>query len=427
MPTTIRPSVAAFRQFGWLPANKEVYEEFMGDLTKRVRYHGADQVELLPPIKDFKEFIETNATVYGEFVRMFQGITESPTNHTELLYMFNDIFRKAPYYGDLGPPMYMIMARIMNTQGGFSAFTKENLNLHFKKLFDTWATFLSSKDSRYVLVKGTFLIDGKTYHGWFSDTAKAALMKQFASGRTFEDVYICDANAEFHGYTSFDDFFNRKFRAVDIDRPIPGEPGKPPVDDTTIVGAPCESMFYHRQENLKMIDDLFIKDEAYSLVHLLTTDPLAKQFEGGSILQGFLNIIDVPGTYFAQAPSTIGDPIPPPDDDENLPPYLKSLSFFSNVAARQIMFIEADNSDVGLIFFVSIGMTEISTCQATVYDGQHVNRGDELGMFHFAGSSFVIGFRGTSKVKIDGKFPEVPPDDHMISILINEAIAAVDK
>jgi len=263
-------------------------------------------------------------------------------------------------------------------------------------------------------------------------------MTQYSADRSFEQVFICDENADYHGYTSYEDFFNRRFRAVDIDRPIAGG-----VGNTTVIGSPCEAMFYHRQENVQMMDDLFIKDEAYSLIHLLTTDPLAKEFEGGSILQGFLNttgyhrwhapvngtivkIIDVPGTYFAQAPNTIGDIIPPPDDDKDLPPYLKSLRYFSNVAARQIMFIKADNDDIGLMFFISIGMTEISTCQATVYDGQHVNRGDELGMFHFGGSSFAIGFRGTSMVKIDGKFPEVPPTDHMIPIKINDIIAAVN-
>jgi phosphatidylserine decarboxylase len=437
MAPTIRPSVAAFQRFGWLPASKEVYDEFMTDLSTRACNRTFDAT-LLPSIQNFKEFIENDATVYQEFVRMFEGVDESPKNYIELLNMFDDIFRKAPYYGDLGPPMYMIMARIMNTQGGFSAFTKDNLNLHFKTLFQTWATFLSSKDSRYVLVNKTFSMDGKTYHGWFTDNALAGLMAQFHSERKFEEVFICDPSAEYHGYTSYDDFFNRKFRAIHIDRPIAGG-----VDVTTVVGSPCEAMFYHRQENLNMQDDLFIKDEAYSLNHLLTTDPLAKEFDGGSIMQGFLNttgyhrwhapvngtivkIIDVPGTYFAQSPNTIGDTIPGPDDKTNLPPYLKSLRYFSNVAARQVIFIQADNPDIGLIFFVSIGMTEISTCHATVYDGQHVTRGDELGMFHFGGSSFAIGFRKASKVKINGKFPEVPPADHMIAIHINEAVAAVD-
>ena len=85
------------------------------------------------------------------------------------------------------------------------------------------------------------------------------------------------------------------------------------------------------------------------------------------------------------------------------------------------MFIEADNVDVGTIFFISIGMTEISTCQATVYEGQHVDRGDELGMFHFGGSSFALGFRKDSLAEIAGKF-ETPGT----AIKINELIAAVN-
>jgi len=289
-----------------------------------------------------------------------------------------------------------------------------------------------------VLVNTTFEKGGTTYYGWFHPTAEAALMAQFAPGRTFEEVFICDPQADYHGYTSFDHFFNRQFKAVDIDRPIPGG-----VSDTSVVSAPCEAMFYYRQDNVQIMDPLFIKDEAYSLMHLLTDDPLAQPFIGGSVMQGFLNttgyhrwhapvngtikkIIDVPGTYFAQAPNTIGDVIPPPDDDKNLPPYLKSLVYFSNTAARQIMFIEADNPDIGLLFFISIGMTEISTCQATVYDGQHVNRGDELGMFHFGGSSFAIGFHKDSKVKIGDAYPAEPPAEHMIPIKINDVIAAVN-
>jgi phosphatidylserine decarboxylase len=423
MSKTLRPSAEAFRKAGWLPASDEVYKEFMKDLTARTcNQTYATQVELLQPIKDFKALIENDATVYQEFIRMFEGVDESPTNYSELCNMFNDIFRKAPYYGDLGPPVYMIMARIMNTQAGFSAFTKDKLNRQFKKLFETWATFLSSKDSRNVLVADKF--DEKHY-GWFSAPALAGLMALY-NGRTFEQVFICDAAAPYHGFTSYDDFFNRKFRDRDIDRPVVDG-----VSNTTVIGAPCEATTYFVSEDVKSFDTLFIKDEAYSLNHLLYNDPLTEKFEHCSVIQGFLNttgyhrwhapvngtivkIIDVPGTYFAQAPSIIGD------KGQDPPPYLRSLRYFANVAARQIMFIEADNADIGLIFFISIGMTEISTCQATVYEGQHVERGDELGMFHFGGSSFALGFRKDSKVKIDGKFkPEVP-------IKINEVVAAVN-
>jgi len=430
MPATLRPSAKAFKNAGWLPASKAVYDKWMKDLTDRIRAPGyRAETALLPPVQAFKEFIETVPTVYEEFIRMFEGVTEAPTDHNELLDMINDIFRKAPFYGDLGPPMYMIMAQIMNTQGGFSAFTKQNLNFHFKKMFETWATFLLSKHSRYVLVPGKF---DDTHYGWFSPEAKAALMAEFDAGRTFEEVFICDETEPFHGYNSYEDFFNRRFRSVETDRPVYGG-----VTDLRVVGAPCESTSYNVQTNVQRSDDLFIKDEAYSLVHLLNNDPLLDQFVGGTIIQGFLNttgyhrwhspvngviekIVDVPGTYFAQAPSTIGDPIP--DNDTDLPPYLKSLRYFANTAARKLIFIQPENTDIGLICFIAIGMTEISTCEATVYDGQHVLRGDELGMFHFGGSSSALVFRPDSKAQIDGKY--TTPGT---VIKINDLIAAVNQ
>ena len=78
MSPTLRPSAEAFRKAGWLPASSEVYNEFMKDLTERTcNATYSSQVALLPPLKDFKIFIETNATVYQEFIRMFEAITES--------------------------------------------------------------------------------------------------------------------------------------------------------------------------------------------------------------------------------------------------------------------------------------------------------------------------------------------------------------
>ncbi len=48
-------------------------------------------------------------------------------------------------------------------------------------------------------------------------------------------------------------------------------------------------------------------------------------------------------------------------------------------------------------------MDEVSTCEITVKEGQHVRKGDQTGMFHFGGSSHVLLFR--KDVNIDG-FPE---------------------
>jgi phosphatidylserine decarboxylase len=341
-----------------------------------------------------------------------------PKNLDELVKMLNEIFREAPLFDGVGPPVYMIMAQAMNSQGGFSAFTKENLNLHFKKMFETWTLYLTSKDSRYVLTKDN-------EHGWFATAAMDAMMEEFP-GRTFEQVFICDPLAEYYGYVSFEDFFNRRFRDPATDRPT-GD-----LSNNAIVSAACESTSYAYQENVQRMDQLFIKDEAYSLVHLLANN-YVDEFEGGTVLQSFLNttgyhrwhapvngtikqIVDVPGTYFAQAPYTIGMSLEP----GVVPPFLHSLRFFANTASRQLMFIEADDPQIGLMCFIAIGMTEISTCHATVYEGQHVVRGDELGMFHFGGSSSAMVFSKASKVKFDDtyKVPDTP-------LKINEPIGAV--
>jgi phosphatidylserine decarboxylase len=64
-----------------------------------------------------------------------------------------------------------------------------------------------------------------------------------------------------------------------------------------------------------------------------------------------------------------------------------------------LIFIESDNPRIDMMVFIAIGMTEVSTCEATVKEGQHVQRGDELGMFHFGGSSHALVFRPETKLQ----------------------------
>ncbi|KAJ8074923.1 hypothetical protein PM082_019250 [Marasmius tenuissimus] len=423
---TLRPGAQSFRDAGWLPKSKEVFDKFIVEVTKNFPKNAPmsteDGTPLLAPVQAFKDFIESEPTVFLEFNRMFDDIpdTEHPCNYIELVQMFNEIFRTAPDFGSLGPPLYMIMANIMNSQGGFSAFTKENLNRHFKEMFDTWAVFLTSKDSRDVLNTGS--------NGWLSPAALGAMMKDFP-GRRFDQVYVCDTSAEYYGYTSFEHFFNRKFT-----EPPPEERAIKEIDDLRIISAACESITYAYQENVKRQDPLFIKDEAYSLEHLLANNHV-EDFVGGTIIQSFLNttsyhrwhapvngtiakLVHIPGTYFAQAPYTLGTVIK--EDGDEAPPYLQSLRFFSNTAARLLIFIRADNSRLGLMCFIAIGMTEISSCEATVYEGQKVKRGDELGMFHFGGSSSALLFSKDAGVQVDGKYREPG-----IPIPINQPIASV--
>ena len=73
---TLRPSRESFQNAGWLPKSQEAFHNYMDKLSKKVEKRrklirdGDDA--LLQPVQEFKNFIEREPTVYGEFIRMFE-------------------------------------------------------------------------------------------------------------------------------------------------------------------------------------------------------------------------------------------------------------------------------------------------------------------------------------------------------------------
>src|SRR5690606_34676691 len=90
----------------------------------------------------------------------------------------------------------------------------------------------------------------------------------------------------------------------------------------------------------------------------------------------------IEGTYYSEALVEGYDPSGP---DE-------SQAYIAEVATRGLIFVEADNPDIGLMCFMAIGMAEVSTCDIRVFEGQHIRKGDEIGMFHFGGSTHCLFF-----------------------------------
>ncbi|KAF7337683.1 Phosphatidylserine decarboxylase [Mycena sanguinolenta] len=378
-----------FRRAGWLPASDEHLSQWGKDAVEEVLNGKRKHEALLPVVQELRTLIETNSELYMGFNQMFEQQSTSPLlkhipNYHTMLRVLNKIIQEAPFYGPIGPPIYMILNGAMNTQGGWTAFLNNELNAQFKRVFDVWAEFLDSPDSRYVLTSEP--------GGWFSSSALTALMENF-DGLPFEKVFVCDPNEEYWGYKSWDDFFVRTFQ--------PGIRTLQAADNPNIVNAACESQLYNISRNVKERDTFWLKGEPYSLLDMLNQDEFAPQFMGGTVFQGFLSvtgyhrwhapvtgtvrkIVQIPGTYFVQSPVTLGE-------SDN--PYLRSLAFITSLTTRMLMFIEADDPRVGLMCFIAVGMTEVSTCQATVQNGQRVQRGDELGMFHFGGSTHTLVFR----------------------------------
>lgn len=328
-----------------------------------------------------------------------------------MLKLFDHLIETAPSYENhehVGLPINAILDWPMGTPAGRAMFSHPIVNGHFKKMFDVWTAFLTSEASRGVLTDAA--------DGWFGPAATSAIPH-------FTETFICDPDAPFHGFKSWDDFFTRQFR-----------PGVRPVlfgDNDDVINSACESTVYRIAHGAQETDRFWLKGQAYSLLHMLDHDQYADQFSGGTVYQAFLSatkyhrwhspvnghiarIVTVPGTYYAESPC---EGFPEPD------PVAANLSqaFITSVAARMLIFIQADNPTIGLMVFVAVGMAEVSSCEATVKAGDTVKKGDELGMFHFGGSTHCLIFRPQVKLTFS-------PEAHVEKdVQLNMPIASVSR
>ncbi|NDV25056.1 phosphatidylserine decarboxylase family protein [Desulfovibrio sp. JC010] len=362
----------------------------------------AENSRLLPVIQEFKELIENDPKLLMLFTQMFEQVPpDSPQfktdpdgnpqirSYTQMLQKISEISQQAPEFntsGLVGFPINAVLNWPMGTSAGTNAFLDSRVNSQLKKILKQWAVFLGSEDSRYVLGD-----DPKT--GWFGRDARKAMPG-------FEKDFVCDPDKPYHGFKSWDDFFTRKFRK-----------GRRPVvapDNDAVIANSCESAPFNLAKNVKFRDQFWIKGQPYSLYHMLDGDPLAAQFEGGTIYQAFLSALSyhrwhcpvsgkiiktklIDGSYYAQSPTVGFDPASPNE----------SQGYLTQVAARALIFIEADNPDIGLMAIIFVGMAEVSSNEITVYEGQHVKKGDQLGMFHFGGSTHVLIFRPGVNLEFD--------------------------
>jgi phosphatidylserine decarboxylase len=330
-----------------------------------------------------------------------------------MIKCFDHIIRRAPPYEQndfVAFPINSILNWPMATPAGLRTFLNPKLNAQLRAMFDVWSAFLVSPASRYVLTDA--------HDGWFGPAASADMPR-------FAETFVCEPDLEYHGFRSWDDFFTRRFR--DGVRPVEG-----PGDDAIVTSA-CESSTYRIAHNIAYKESFWLKGQPYSLVDMLAHDPLASEFVGGTIYQAFLSARNyhrwhspvsgtvvktelVPGTYYAQSPS-LGFDTP---DGPDISAPTSSQAFLTSSAARALIFINALNPQIGLMCFIAVGMTEVSTCSPTVRPGDVLKKGDELGMFHFGGSTHCLIFRKETHVVFDEEVCGVGRD-----VRLNAAIARV--
>lgn len=410
------------RPGAWLPADHRAHTAW---LDEQIDHAEKKKKPLIPVLQEFKDLIESNTRFYMYFTAMFQEVPhrsiyrKDPTgrkqirDYQHMLEVLNHVFGSAPVWTDaaeavgmVGVPMCAILDYPMSTPSGHAAFLDPDVNKALKKILNEWGKFLTQPESAGVLH------DKKT--GWFGPTGNNDIMSvanaPYKTDHKFEDFFVCDASQKHHGYKSWDDFFTRQFR--EEVRPIAS-----PDDDNVIANA-CESKVFNVAYNVKLRDTFWNKGQPYSIKDMLANDPLAEKFAGGTVYQAFLSALSYhrwhspvsgtikkayvqDGTYFSEPLfEGLGDPNTKEIDKGGIS---TGQGYLTALATRAIIFIEADNPAIGLMAFIGIGMDEVSTCEITVKEGQHVKKGEQTGMFHFGGSSHVLMFR--KDVKVEG-FPQ---------------------
>lgn len=380
-------------------------------------------------ISDLQYIIESDPELFMLFHRMFEEARtqvppqngESQTtypkvdNYKIMLEMINMIIQQAPPYSMAllaGFPINFTVSRIMCTKSGQVAFLNEKINAQFKKILSAWAAFLDSPESANVL-------SGDPDYGWFSKTALQTMPG-------FVEDFECNPSKPHYGFCSWNDFFTRKLRPEA--RPIAC-----PEDQNVIVNA-CESRPDRLASCVKAVDRFWVKGQPYSLNHMLAQDPLAPQFYGGTVYQAYLSQFSYhrwhspvsghivkayikPGSYFSNAPMEPFDKSPPN----------RSQAYLTAVATRAIIFIKADNPDIGLMCFLPVGIAEVSSCVITVVEGQKVEKGQQLGMFRYGGSTCCLMFGPQTSLTFDlarwsvGKDgPNIPVNARIASVISHQ-------
>ncbi|MBV9315321.1 MAG: phosphatidylserine decarboxylase family protein [Pseudonocardia sp.] len=373
------------RRAGWLPDSQDDLEAWLAGHRERVEAKG-EHVVLHPVLTEFQALIDTDPVVGMYINRMIAQVPQTKRyrkRHLEsvpqMLRLINEVLTMAPEFGDpmVTTPLGAILDWTMGTPAGFAAFRDPRINAMLKKILTAWCEFLSSSGSLYVL--------NDSPSGWKCAAAQRAVGIE---------QYQHDPQDEHWGFASWNDFFTRRFK--DNERPVAS-----PEDDHVIVNA-CESTSYNISTDVQRRDRFWIKSQPYSLEDMLAHDESVDQFVGGTVYQAFLSATDYhrwhspvagtvvraflqPGTYYSEADSQGTDAVEP----------THSQGYLAHVATRAVIIIESDNPIIGLVAFVPVGMSEVSSCviHSHVRPGYHLAKGEELGYFQFGGSTHCLVFR----------------------------------
>lgn len=372
------------RAAGWLPQQEDL-EEWLAGHEQRVAERDEDR-PLHPAVDELRALIEDDPVIGMQAQRMIEEVpaTKPYTRRhlhspAQMLRLLDEVMQMAPEFGEdtVTLPMNAILDWTMGTPSGFAFFRNPRVNAALRAVLQAWGEYLDSPASIVSL--------NPSPTGWTSEAAaKAVGIEQ----------YQHDPADPHWGFTSWNDFFTRRFR--DGQRPVAA-----PDDDSVIVNA-CESTPYALRSGVQLRDSFWVKEQPYSLHELLAGDPTVESFVGGTVYQAFLSATNyhrwhspvsgtvvsarvVPGTYFSEADAEGAAAVDPAN----------SQGYLAHIATRAVIVLRADNPAIGEVAVVAVGMSDVSSCvlHADLAPGRHLTKGDELGHFAFGGSTHCLVLR----------------------------------
>lgn len=315
-----------------------------------------------------------------------------------------------------------IVSCIVTTDFGFATFLNPKVNAAFKKILDAWTRYLATPDSTNTLTASGWLSDDAMIKlAMYLPTLSEAGVPLLTPTARFKAAFVRLSNFEHRtwGFHSWDNFFARRFVDIDKIRPLPIP------DEPNVIVSPCESTIYNIDTNATETGKFWLKGTAYSVRMMLNDDEFAPLFYGGTVYQAFLDVwdyhrwhspvngtvmkvVNVPGTYYALPPDFYKDL----KTDKEVQGIVEAQAYLAVAATRALIFIESDNLDIGLVCFIGVGMIDVSSCEITVRAGDRVKKGDQIGSFHFGGSTSCLLFQPSCEFVLDPELhapPNVPP------------------
>ncbi|GKT53943.1 phosphatidylserine decarboxylase [Colletotrichum tofieldiae] len=434
----------------WLPKDRTIIQKWVA-----LKVHEAEERRLNnrldPSLLNLQKIVDDDSALSQLANAMF---TEASARYAldpkgqpaiqsfqQFLEVVNIIMQSGPEFYDkpgnddamgfVGFPINALLDWPMGTKSGHEFFRRPDVNEGLKDVLNTWAKFLGTAASKPCL------------RSWLSPLGQGMLADQANMKEdqyNFKQLFVCPdpVDENYLGFESWDAFFTRRFQKGI--RPVdnPDDATGTDAGNTLVITNACESAPLRVVTDVKFRDDFNLKGQPYSLVDMLNNTPLASKFVGGTVYQAFLSALTyhrwhapvsgrvvgiemVAGTYYSENKYE-GLAANPDDPDPQAPNH--SQPYISAVATRSIIYIQARNPRIGLMAIVFVGMAEVSSCEFTVRIDDEVVKGQEIGMFHFGGSSHCLLFRPGVRLQFVGRQP--PWDlDFERNNRVNSALAVV--